>query len=145
MALTRYEPLVAVKIEIDTGDTVEDWQGWAKDQNLFVQRTSTVPNAVGDLIEVEKMGTNAINMYGILMSVSGDATNLYGTVLIQAADITVKGDGTDTPLDSSALTAGHGVKPHGTNYTVIPNGTAGGFGQVIGGTNAEIRIQFGYK
>lgn len=144
MALSQIGSKVSVKISIASGDTVEDWQGWAREQNRFVQRTTSVINSTTDLIEVQKLADDSTRIYGLLIAVRGDATKLIGTVLIQAADITVAGPAGDAAVSANDIVVGRGIKGSSTGSLVVVNGGPGGFGQVLGGTQEALRVQFGY-
>ena len=92
---------------------------------------------------VEELGNNSVDILGLLINVSGPDSALTGTVLLQAADVTVKGTSTggSDVINATNRGMGRGVKGN-SDHEVVVNAAVGGFGQVIGGTNENLRMSF---
>lgn len=145
MAGTKLGDSITVNLKVDATTTAAIWRTWAQEGNRFVKlsyASADKPNATNGLLTAEAIAENDADFLGVLTSTSGGDNELVGTVLTRALDITVKGPDTAmNAIPDSAFAKGWGVKANAANE-VIPNGGAGGFGQVIGGTGVRIRVAF---
>ena len=73
---------------------------------------------------------------------NGPDDNIVGTVITRGTDVTVRGPATTTgAVPDAEFAKGRGIKTNAAGEAV-PNGGAGGFGQILGGTLDRIRVAF---
>lgn len=145
MAGTKLGDSITVNLLVNATTTAATWRTWGQQGDRFVKlsyHADHKPNATDGLLTAEATAENDVDFLGVLTSTSGPDNELVGTVLTRATDITVRGPAAVTnPVPDTDFASGRGVKANTANE-VIPNGGAGGFGQVIGGTGNRIRVAF---
>lgn len=127
---------------ITSTNTVEKWREWAQD-NLLVKVDSTSTKAAGDgEVAVERCTASTDVPIGVLRAITGDSSfpnKPRVRVAIFAYDCNVDGAGSGALADADY---GRRIKPDANGKASIV--TSGGFGRVIGGTKANLRLAFDF-
>lgn len=151
MAMEQYGNKITVSLKV--GETfpalpADTWRTRGRTGDYFVSRstaTADLPTANNALITVTAVPANGNDILGLLIAVDGDDSDLVGTVLLQASDVTVRGAGSaSTNIPTAQADIRSGVKGSAETGTVAPasaNATDG-FGQILGGNLARIRMAF---
>ena len=143
MAMSEVGNNITVRLNTAT-TTAATWRAWGKDQNRFVVLSDGDVNdldAVTNVMTAEAPGTSTAAVLGLLTQVGGSDTSLTGTVLLMAADVTVKGPTGTNAIADADRDPGRGFKFNASSEVIV-NGSAGGVGQVLGGTQGSIRVSF---
>lgn len=151
MAMEQYGNKITVSLNV--GDTfpalsADTWRTRARTGDYFVSRstaTADLPTANNALITATSVGADSNDILGLLIAVDGDDSDLVGTVLLQASDVTVRGAGSaSTNIPTNQADVNSGVKGSASTGTVAPTaaGDTDGFGQILGGNLARIRMAF---
>ena len=130
---------------VDATNTDAKWQEWARDENIFVKvKTDSTAAAEDSLIPIERCTAATDVPIGILRAVTGNSTSFpkkfVARVAVSAWDINVDGSATGALADADY---GKKVKPDTSGKATLV--TSGGFGRVIGGDKANLRLSFDFR
>lgn len=151
MPMQQYGNKITVSLKVGSGTgelPAATWRTRARTGDHFVQRAVTdadVPTANNSLISVSPLTDGGTDILGLLIAVDGDDSDLVGTVLLQASDVTVRGVGVATAnLEGVNIDNRSGVVGSGNDglVAVAADANTAGFGQVLGGNERAIRMAF---
>lgn len=143
MAMSEVGNTITVRLQVTGTQTAAVWREWARAGNRMVKRVTTdVPTSSSSVMLCEPVGASNTNVVGLLVGVTGSDYNLHGTVLLRAADVTLKGvEASPRAVGSTETVPTVGIKFNAAGEAVV-NDTAGGFGHVLGGSTDAPRISF---
>ena len=128
---------------VTTTNTVEKWRKWAKEDILVKVKSDSTAARGNGLISIEPCNAAADVPIGILRSVMGDPVDFpkkfVASVAVAACDINVSGAGTGALADADF---GKKIQPDVNGKATIV--TSGGYGRVIGGDKADLRMAFNF-
>lgn len=135
-----------ITVNLGGSTPVATWRAWGLAGNRFVKRKldaeADIPSSGYSVMTCVACTAGDTEVVGLLVGVNGGDYDLQGTVLLRAADATVKGTGTaQTPIAHGNAVEANGMQ-FNTDNEVLADGTANGFGKIIGGTIAEPRVSF---
>lgn len=134
---------ITVSLRVNATMTAATWREWGVAGDRLVRRsTGVVPSSDSSVITCEECVAGTEDAVGLLIAASGSDYNLQGTVLLRAADVTLKGAGsTATAVTTAQIAESKGIKFNADHEAVVDSAD-GGFGRVIGGTLGAPRISF---
>ena len=127
---------VTCKPEVTTSVTEQMWRDRVKERGWFVKRkASDRSSADQGLLLMQFLADDNANAYGRLEGCSGSGNNFVIAVETRAADAFAQGGGTGA---LAATDYGKGVQ--GDSDAKLKIVDSGGFGKILGGDKAKLRL-----
>lgn len=130
---------------VSSTTTEEKWKELAKDNNVLVKvKTDSTDAANDELIPIEVCNADTDVPIGILRAITGSPSDFpekfTARVAVEAWDCNVDGADTGALADDDY---GRKIKPDSNGEASIV--TTGGYGRVIGGDKANLRLAFDFR